>query len=68
MRPTEAVSRRPRTFTAALLYWEGATLLGTSTAAPYSVSRAPATFNITANASDSDGTVSKVDFYQGATL
>jgi hypothetical protein len=27
----------------------------------------PATINITANASDSDGTVSQVDFYQGAT-
>jgi hypothetical protein len=28
----------------------------------------PATINITANASDSDGTISKVDFYSGATL
>lgn len=29
---------------------------------------APANINITANASDSDGTISKVDFYQGTTL
>jgi GH18 family chitinase/chitodextrinase len=29
---------------------------------------APATINITANAADADGTVSKVDFYNGATL
>ncbi|MFM7024330.1 MAG: Ig-like domain-containing protein [Flavobacteriales bacterium] len=29
---------------------------------------APATINITANAADSDGTISKVDFYNGTTL
>jgi hypothetical protein len=29
---------------------------------------APATINITANAADSDGTITKVDFYNGATL
>ena len=29
---------------------------------------APATISISANASDSDGTISRVDFYQGATL
>ena len=29
---------------------------------------APATINLTATAADSDGTVSKVEFYNGATL
>jgi RHS repeat-associated protein len=32
------------------------------------VFNAPATIAVTANAADSDGTVTKVDFYQGATL
>ena len=33
-----------------------------------SISNAPGSFNITATASDTDGTISKVEFYKGATL
>jgi len=35
---------------------------------PGSVGIAPASFTLTANGADSDGTVAKVDFYQGGTL